>query len=367
MAGQDASRDERTEEATPRKREEARDRGQVAMSQELVSALMLCATTVALAVAGSSLAEAAGGLTVNVTGLLREIGTGELEAREAAGLVREAVVSILWPLVMVMLPVLAIGLTVGYGQAGFRIAPKALEPRPDKLDPIKGFGRILGARGWIRFLLSVLKISLIGAAVSAAIMLQLGRVGSLAGNDLGPSLLGGFTVVGTAVGCGLAAFLLIAVLDVVFQRQQHDRDLRMTKQEVKEDHKNTEGDPHVRARVRQLQREMAMNRMMADVPKATVVVTNPTHIAVALLYERDENGAPLQAAPRVLAKGADLIAQKIKEIAREAGVPLHEDVPLARALFARSEVGRDIPEELYAAVATVIGYVYRLREARAAR
>src|SRR6185503_1902075 len=148
----------------------------------------------------------------------------------------------------------------------------------------------------------------------------------------------------------LAVILLLAVLDALFQRRQYEGDLRMTRAEVKEEHRLTEGDPHVRARIRSVQRELAMRRMMEDVPKATVVVTNPTHFAVALRYER-EDGA--RHAPLVVAKGVDHLAERIKEVARAHGVACHEDVPLARALHARVRIGQEIPEELYAAVAAV--------------
>lgn len=365
MAGEETSRDQRTEEATPRKREEARERGQVPMSQELVAALMLCGSAATLAIGGGRIAEAAGALTVSALDALPVLGTAELDAPSASRVVRDAVFAAGPALAIVLVPAVLLGLLAGYGQAGFRIATKALEPRLDKLDPVKGFGRILGVRGWVRLALGSAKIAAILAAAVAALWVQRGRVWGLAGQELGPALLGGLVVVALAVAAGLAMFVVLALVDLFFQRFQHERDLRMTKQEVKEDHKNSEGDPHVRARVRQLQREMASRRMLADVPKATVVVTNPTHVAVALHYERGAEGGP-PAAPKVLAKGLDHVAQRIKAIAREAGVPLHEDVPLARALYKECEIGGVIPERLYAAVATVIGYVYRAREKRRA-
>jgi len=166
-----------------------------------------------------------------------------------------------------------------------------------------------------------------------------------------------------ATGAALAVILALAVLDALFQRLQHERDLRMTRAEVKEEHRLTEGDPHVRARIRSIQRELAMRRMMSDVPKSTVVVTNPTHYAVALRYERQAGGRT--SAPIVSAKGVDHLAQRIKAVAAEHGVRCHEDVALARALYARVRVGQEIPEELYGAVAAVIATVYRLEEASA--
>jgi len=363
MAGEDTPKDERTEDATPRKREEARERGQVALSQELVAAIMLCGTAATLAVGGGHIAESAGRLTVASIDGLASYGKIELEGPTAAGLVKDVVLASLPALLVALVPALAIGLVVGYGQSGFQIATKALELRLDKIDPIKGFGRILGMRGWVRLGQSSLKIIVLSATVVFALYLQRGWISSLAGQELGPALLGGMWILALTMAAALALFVLISIIDVLFQRAQHDKDLRMTKQEVKEDHKNTEGDPHVRARVRQMQREMASRRMLEDVPRATVVVTNPTHVAIALFYERGANGAA-PGAPKVVAKGLDHMAQRIKAIAKEAGVPMHEDVPLARALFKECQVGDLIPERLYAAVATVISYVYRLREKR---
>jgi flagellar biosynthetic protein FlhB len=162
----------------------------------------------------------------------------------------------------------------------------------------------------------------------------------------------------TAVAA-LSVILVLAALDALFQRLQHERDLRMTRAEVKEEHRLSEGDPHVRARIRAVQRELAMRRMMSDVPRATVVITNPTHYAVALRYDKERGGAPV-----VVAKGADHLAQRIKELARAAGVRCHEDVALARGLYSRSTVGQEIPAELYAAVAAVLATIYRMQEAR---
>ena len=151
--------------------------------------------------------------------------------------------------------------------------------------------------------------------------------------------------------------MILGLIDLAFQRWQLERDLRMSRQEIKEENRITEGDPHVKARVRQLQREMATSRMMADVPKATVVVTNPTHFSVALLYDRAAEGR----APRVVAKGVDFVAQRIRSVAGEAGVLCYEDPALARALHAQADIGQEIPEDLYAAVAEVLAYVYRLQ------
>jgi flagellar biosynthesis protein FlhB len=180
-------------------------------------------------------------------------------------------------------------------------------------------------------------------------------------SELGPLLRGVGLVVFRSALAGVLAMLAIAIIDLFFQRHQHDKDLRMTKEEVKEEHKTTEGDPHVRARVRSLQREASRRRMMSEVPNATVVVTNPDHYAVALAYPRGSDGEPTYGAPRVVAKGADFLAQQIKKVAREARVLCYEDVALARSLYAQVDIGEEIPHDLYAAVAAVLNYVYRVQ------
>jgi flagellar biosynthesis protein FlhB len=260
-------------------------------------------------------------------------------------------------------PLFLVGLLVGYGQVGFQVAPKAVRLDPSRLSPVKGFGRIFSARSAMRTLSALLKVVLIGAAMSTVVWSSISEVSTMVGNDLGPSLVATGTIVLRAAVAALIVVFALGLFDLVFQRSQHDKDLRMSRKELKEEHRNSEGDPHLRARIRQVQRELASRRMTTDVPNATVVVTNPTHYAVALRYEPD--GAP-GAAPVVVAKGVDHVARRIKEVAREHGVICFEDVPLARALHAQAEIGQEIPQDLYAAVASVLAYVYRVRGAGAA-
>ena len=358
---QDASKDEKTEEATPKRREEAREEGQVAMSQELVAALMLAAGIGALLMGGGMLGETLGGILASTLEALPQHGTKPLEVPDVAAFVREIVSDGATAVVTLFLPVLGVGLVVGYAQIGFRLAPKAVNPDLTKLDPIKGLKRLFSARSWVRTGLSAVKIVAIAASMITVAWLQIPNIIRMGASDLGPAMVGLGHVLLRATLAGVVAVLLISIVDVVFQRMQHEKDLRMTKEEVKQEHKNTEGDPHVKARVRSLQREASRRRMMSEVPESTVVVTNPDHYAVALKYERDANGEPISNAPRVVAKGADNLAQHIKKVARDAGVVLYEDVPLARALYAKVEIGDEIPEDMYAAVAAVLNYVYRVQ------
>jgi len=357
-------REQRTEEATPRRRSEARDRGQVPISTDLISSVGLTAGAGALALGGPKLAGmVAEGLRDTLQALPLGAG-GDLDVRGATGLLEASVRGVAGVLGMIIAPTVLACALVGYAQVGFHLAPKAMELDPSKLDPVKGLQRIFSLRGLARTVLSSAKVLLITAVAAAVAWSHVQHVVHAGINELGPLLAALGVVVFRMTAAVMAVVLALAVVDLFFQRFQHERDLRMTRAEVKEEHRMTEGDPHVRARIRSMQREVAMRRMMADVPKATVVVTNPTHYAVALRYERE---APEESrrAPVVLAKGVDHMAERIKEIARESGVTCHEDVPLARALHARVAIGQEIPEELYGAVAAVLAAVYRVREARA--
>jgi flagellar biosynthetic protein FlhB len=357
----ESEKDQKTEEATPRRLEEAREKGQVAMSQELVAALMTSAGFVGLVLGGPALLTRLGSIVASSSEALADLGTETLTVPFATGLVRATVSSGVESLVALLLPVVGVGLVVAYGQIGFRFAPKAVAPDFSKLNPVKGVQRLFSLRSWMRTGLSAVKIAAIASAVVTVAVLHFPEIVRIGVSELGPLLAATGRV---AMRCGLAGVLVmlaISLLDLIFQRLQHKKDLRMTKEEVKEEHKTTEGDPHVRARVRSLQREAARRRMMSEVPDATVVVTNPDHYAVALSYPRDGAGEPLLGAPRVVAKGADHLAQRIKAIARDAGVLCYEDVPLARTLYAQVEIGEEIPEDLYTAVAAVLNYVYRIQ------
>jgi flagellar biosynthetic protein FlhB len=360
-------RDQKTEDATPRRREDARDKGQVALSQQLVAALMLCAGCAGLLLVGGQLAGASAGLVRETSEQLGALGTGELSPSSAASLLARAVQVVGPGLAGVILPVLAIGLLTALGQVGLHLSGAAVQPDLNKLSPAKNLRNVLGPRGAMRVGSGLLNIAIVASVMYFAVRRELPAILPTAGEELGPVLavLGGSVL--RALSAALAAIVVLALFDAWFKRWQHERELRMTKQEIKEEHKSAEGDPQVKARVRSIQREMARRRMMSDVPKATVVVTNPTHVSVALSYARDAHGVPLASAPRVVAKGVDEVARRIRELAAQHGVVCYEHVPLARALHAQVEIGQEIPEGLYAAVAEVLNYVYRLQGERIAQ
>lgn len=354
-------RDQKTEEATPRRREEAREKGQVAMSTELISAVTLTLAFGTLLLSGPRFLSEIGSLMAGGLASIGVLGTEELDQRSAAELMgwlgRNAMSSV----GLLIAPVFVGALLVGYGQIGFRIAPKAVAVDLARLNPIKGFGRLFSARSVVRTVLALAKVLFIAASMVSVVWFEFDTVIAMDSFEVGPALQSSVHV---AVRCTIAALVAIAILafaDFTFQRFQHDRDLRMSRQEVRDEHKQTEGDPHLKGRIRQVQRELASQRMMQEVPDATVVVTNPTHYAVALRYEREDDPAARPIAPRVVAKGVDFLAQRIKQVAREAGVVVYEDVALARTLHAQCEVGDEIPVDLYRAVAGVLAYVYRMQ------
>ena len=348
----DVDDSQRTEEPSSRKLSRARTRGQVVQSREINNWFMIGTALGLVAFGGPSIA--------------RTIGTALKRYLEASHAL--SVEGALWPAVSGTLATVASALALPVGllvvaalagsliQTGFLFAPEKLTPKLDNLSPAKGFSRMFSARGLMEFGKTLLKLAVVIAVVAMLMQPELIRLPLTSGLDAG-QMLAEIARLIARLGLGVfVALTFIAVLDYGFQRLSFFKSMRMSKQEVKEEFKQSEGDPMIRARLRQIRMDRARKRMMAAVPTASVVVTNPTHVAVALRYELGKEGAPL-----VVAKGAELIAQRIREIATEHKVPIVENPPLARALFASVEVDQQIPPEHYKAVAEIIGYVFRLQ------
>ncbi|MSR75858.1 MAG: flagellar biosynthesis protein FlhB [Planctomycetes bacterium] len=347
---------EKSEEATFKRLEEAADKGQIAYSKELGGALLLLLVLGSLKLGGENAATQLSALfertfslqafrSVNPTNigfvLADSFGTG---------------ITVLLP---VLLTVVAASLVAAHMQVGFSMNMERITPDFNKINPIAGFSRLFSMRSVVSVALSVLKCAALVAVCWSALDTLL--VDAQFATEAGIGAQASF-VAETTLDLGLrtAAFLLaLALFDVFWQRFRHAKDLMMTKEEVKEERKQMEGDPKIKARIRQIQRQMARSRMLTDVKTATVVVRNPTHYAVALRYENGKDNAP-----RVVAKGMDFMALKIIDIATKAGVPVKSEPPLARQLYRSVKVGRTIPEELFRAVAKVLAWVYRKRGAR---
>ncbi len=349
-----ADGEEKSFPATPKRRAEARKRGQVARSAEFGAAATLLAVVAALHLL---LPGDAG------TSLIRDLQAAFRFNPHDSAFTFETVR--LWQLKglawggKILLPVallaVVLALVSGIGQVGFAVTPEALHPKWDRLNPATGFKRLVSLRGTVEALKGLLKMGLVAGICYTAIRngIQSGELLALMREPLPQTM----AVVGGllwTIGLRVSAVLLaLAVADYAYQKYDFEKSLKMSLSEIKQENKQSEGDPQVKARVRRLQREMSKKRMMADVPTADVVVTNPTHFAVALKYERGSS------APKVVAKGQDEMAARIRETAREHKVPLVENKPLARSLYAAVEIGREIPPDLFEAVAQVLAFVYR--------
>ena len=353
----DTDREQRTEEATPRRREELRKQGQVARSTELNSALILFLGAVVLYFAGPAVSA---GLRTMMTQCLGDYISRPLTPAACSTMIVHVGSSALGAFGPLMGGLFVAAAVASYSQVGFMVTSESLSPKLERLDPFKGFGRLVSAKSIAKLLATLLKVSIVGVLAYLYLRHRMKDCPPLL--DCSIAAIYGLFCRWTfeLIFIIALAFLLIAIADYGFQRWDFERDIRMTKQELREELKRSEGDPLVKGRVRQIQREMANRRMMHEVPKADVVIKNPTHYAVALRYEARKNKAPV-----VVAKGMNLIAQKILEIAREHGVPEVENKPLAQIIYKTVEIGSEIPPALYRAVAEVLAYVYRLRARKA--
>ncbi|HET6514311.1 MAG TPA: flagellar biosynthesis protein FlhB [Thermodesulfovibrionales bacterium] len=342
-----AELEERTEQATPRRREKAREKGQVARSRELTTMAGAAGTILLFYFAGDSFVTRVSELMGRLLGL--QCGREPLAVMKSAAS----------ELFLLLMPILGMSFTLalaaGFAQGGIVFKAPALEL--DKISPIAGFRRLFSISGLGEFVKSLLKLAVGGVVSYFLVKKAIVIVPLTAAMDLTEIRKVAANLISKSVLSIFMTFLVIALADYIYQRWKHERSLRMTKEEIREEFKESEGDPHIKSRIRSLQREMARRRMMQEVPKATVVITNPTHLAVALSYKNDE-----MSAPKIVAKGAGIIAEKMRETARKHGVPLVEDKPLARALY-KLDINSLIPEELYKAVAKILAYVYKLRGA----
>lgn len=347
---------EKTESATPRRLEKARAEGQVARSRELASFALLAAGFFGVwglsGPIGTHLQTMMrGAFTFNHASVVDPnrmlIGAG------AAG--REGILAVLPVLALTGVAALLAPMAIG----GWLLTGNVLQFKPERMNPIAGLGRIFSLNGPVQVGMSLAKVLLVGGIGGAAVWHRKDEILALATESLTSALGHGMALIATCCAWTIGGLFLIAALDVPYQLWQYHKKLRMTKEEVKREHRESEGDPHVKGRIRQQQRAMARRRMMVAVPKADVVVTNPTHYAVALQYA---DGA--MRAPKVVAKGVNLVAARIRELANEHNVPLLEAPPLARALYHNVELNREIPGPLYNAVAEVLAWVYQLRRFR---
>lgn len=344
--------EERTEQATDARREDFRKRGQVAMTRELSAALFFLVSAGLLYVSSRFFLQ-------NIVEIFDHTMGEDLIFTLREGKITEVLAYVGYKLVILVSPLFFISLVIGVGsqvlQTGFLQIEDALTPNLNKLNPLNSLGRIFSLKGVIELLKSVLKLVVISWIIYLILKSEISKIPYLSGYDI-EGILAYLGVITFKLLLTVGIFMLVlSVADYFFQRWQLEKEMMMSKQDVKEEHKSREGDPMIKARIRKIQREVASRKMMMDVPKGDVVITNPTHIAVVLKYS---DKLP---APQVIAKGADLVAEKIKQIARDNNIPVIENKPLARTIFKTLKIGQVIPRELFVAVAEVLSYVYRLK------
>lgn len=344
---------ERTEQATPKKLREAREKGQVPRSKELNSMMLLVGS-------GAGFLFLGGGILSDIRDLMQQSLTiKQAQLIDADGLIAALADTVMQSLIIVA-PLLALLIVVvmltPLGIGGWSFSMKSLAPKWEKLDPIKGIGRIFALKGLMELLKVLAKFSLV-SVVSAFILWSLiEELLGLGGEPLEAAIMHVARLCGWSFIACSSVLIIVALIDVPFQIWQHNKQLKMTRQEIKDENKETDGRPEVKGRIRALQLEISQRRMMEAVPTADVVITNPTHYAVALRYDQFDMKAPV-----VVAKGADLIAANIRSIAEQNDVAIVSAPPLARALYASTEIDQEIPGGLYVAVATILTYVYQLK------
>ncbi|MFW5784996.1 MAG: flagellar biosynthesis protein FlhB [Chitinispirillaceae bacterium] len=356
MAEQSA--EEKTEAPSEKKRQDARKKGTVAKSTEVNSVLVLLVAILMFKLAGPWMIEE---LTSSIRDFIHTCSQTDMSMRQSLDLGRQTII-LIFKLVMPLCgSIMVAGVIANVMQIGLLFTLEPITPKLEKINPLSGAQRLFSMRSLVETVKNILKLVVIGYIAYDTIRGEYEQLVVL--SDASVLSIWHFTLASafkillkTAI-----VLLVLAVLDYAYQRYEHEKKLKMTHQEVKEERKQMDGDPQVKSRIRSLQREMARRRMMEEVPQATVVVTNPTHIAIALKYEPSENDAPV-----VLAKGKRFIAERIKKMAQEHDIPIVEDKPLARAMYDKIEVGLPIPMEFFMAVAEILAYVFKLKNKTAA-
>lgn len=345
---------EKTEQATSRRLEQAREKGQVARSRELGTSAVLLASGIGLLVLGPDIARSLKSAMTDIYTMDRS----QIFDTNSMFTVWQTVISDLgWPILgfIAMLGVIAFVGNIVLG--GITISSEAIMPKGSKMNPMTGLKRMFGIQALVELTKGIAKFSVVAIAAYLLLTYYFPEILGLSHDNLPGNVAHGLKLLIWIFILLSASTLLIVVIDVPYQLWNHNKQLRMTKQEVKDEYKDTEGKPEVKGRIRQLQREMAQRRMMSEVPKADVIVVNPEHFAVALKYDAKKSPAPY-----LVAKGTDEIAFKIREIAREYNVPIVAAPLLARAIYHTTKLEQQIPEGLFTAVAQVLAYVYQLRQ-----
>lgn len=347
---------ERTEQPTAKRLSEAREKGQIARSKELATALVLIGSAVALMLVGQQLATAIAVVMKTSFSLERaEVFDPQLMFHGIGSMLLILVKPMGWIMVIILIAGLIGNTLLG----GIAFSWQAAAPKFNRLSPLSGFKRMFGIQAMVELAKGIAKVLVIALAVWWIFKAKFDDMMNLSMQTVPGSIANALHLLQWLFFLMTLSLLLIAAIDVPFQRWNHTKQLKMTKQEIKDEHKNTEGNPEIKGRIRRLQMEMTNRRMMADVPQADVVITNPTHYSVALKYDSERAGAPI-----VVAKGADVIAFKIREIAKHYEIPVLESPAVTRSLYHTTKVGAQIPDGLFVAVAQILAYVFQLEQFR---
>lgn len=355
----DYSEQERTEEATQQRRDDFRRRGQIAQTRELAPVLSLLGFALAFALMGSFFMQQMMGSYKSVYDYITP---GELSKDSLFAMLTHLGVSTFFVLGPIFLLCFIFSMASSVLQVGFLVSEDAISPNFEKINPLEGFKRLFSWRSLIEGAKSLLKLAVISFAAYKVLAGTIDVIPKLVYLAPGEILtFSGQKIFDIMIGVGVI-LMLIAISDYFIQRYQLEEQMKMTKQEIRDEMKTREGDPLIKARIRKIQKEVSQRRMMADVPKADVIITNPTHIAIALKYAPEKYAAPI-----LLAKGQDHVATRIREMATEHNIPIVENKPLARTMFKTVEVGQVIPRELFAAVAEILAYVFRMKRKKMLR
>ncbi|MGF1707944.1 flagellar biosynthesis protein FlhB [Enterovibrio baiacu] len=350
---------ERTEDATPRRREQAREKGQVPRSRELASVAVLVLGAVALMWFGGGLGEA----LLEVMRKFFTLTRGEIfDVTSLGNIIYGAIFHLVLPLMLILLTLFVAGLVGAAALGGVSFSWEAARPKLSKMSPLQGIKRMFGKQSMVELIKSILKVALVSGVAFYLMWASLEDFFQLNIETFPANLFHALDILLNFVLLISCSLLVVVAIDVPFQIWQHNDQLKMTKQEIKDEYKDTEGKPEVKGRIRMLQREMAQRRMMSEVPSADVVITNPEHYSVALRYD-----SKIDKAPVVVAKGSDFLALKIREIAAEHDIMIVPAPPLARAVYYSTELEQQIPDGLFAAIAQLLAYVFQLKQYKKGR
>ncbi|MCK5073995.1 MAG: flagellar biosynthesis protein FlhB [Bacteriovoracaceae bacterium] len=355
---QETDQGEKTEEPSQHRIDQFRKRGEVASSKEFTSVLILAASIMTLSISILYIYESLGTFIEWLYSLPHELA---FTPKMQKVIVNKIAITALKCVAPIFLTVLSVGIMANIAQVGFLFSPEVLNFKPDRINPINGFKKLFSMRSVVEAAKGVMKFVLIMAIVYFFIKDDLNTYVGFFHHSLIQSFLHAKLMIVKLAFSIIFGMGLVALIDVAYQKFTYNKKLRLTKEQAKKEHKEQEGSPDVKQRIRTIQREMATKRMMADVPKADVIVTNPTHISVALKYD-----AKTMISPEVIAKGADLLALRIRTVAKENDVPIVENVQLARSLYSAVKVGGAVPRNFYKAIAEILAFVYKLKRKRKA-